>query len=130
MRNNLAHKEVRRVVRVENVLDLPAAAVRTRPATKCQPGHPLSNELAEFVSVFDASRNWIALVAAKHHQRRKTQGIGSLGKPEAIIQRVFGRENWNNAGAVCFGAKIDRDVPKIRFFATPDRTIRHEDKAA
>src|SRR6185295_1182212 len=101
-----------------------AAAVRTRPTAKRQPWNLLTDELPQLVGVLDASGNRIALVAADHHHRGKTQGIGSLRKPEAIIQRMFGRENRNNPRAVCFGAKVDGNVPEIRLFAAADRPVR------
>ena len=129
MGTDLGKVEVGAIVGIDHELDLPGAAMRVRPSAQGQPGHAFSNHLAQLVCVFHASWDTVEPIASQDDQGSKPERIGFLGKFEAIVERVLGSEDRNDQGMVGFGIQVDDHVPKVLFFTTPGRPVRHEDEA-
>jgi len=78
--------------------------------------------------MLDAARSVVAFVAAQHNHRGKAESVRALCEFEAILERVFRRQDRDDAGTVRLGAKIDRDMPQVGLFAPADCAIGHEHK--
>jgi hypothetical protein len=80
--------------------------------------------------MLDAPRGVIAFIPTQHYKRRETERVAPFCKFQTILQSMLRRQDRDNSRSIRVGSQIDRDMPKVRFFAAADRAIRHERKTA
>src|SRR5439155_3971458 len=83
----------------------------------------LAQERSELPSVLDAPRDADALIAAEHDERLKPVLVRAVGIRQAVLERMFRRQDRHDVLARCVAAEIDDEVPQIVFFALADGAV-------
>jgi hypothetical protein len=128
--DDLRQIEIRRILRVQHVFDLPRPAVRAGPAAQRHARNLLADEPAELIRMFDATWRIIAFIAAENDKRAEAQRIGPLREFQTVLQRMLRRQDRHNVRPVRFGSEIDRHVTQVRLLTPTDGAIGHEHKPA